>query len=93
MTRYDTIGTGYTLTRRADPRIEAQVHRALGASRSVINVGAGTGSYEPTDRRVVDVDPSSVMLSQRGADAAPSVLARAEALPFADGHRLVIAGS
>ena len=65
MTRYDTIGRTYTATRRADPRIERQIHAALGDARSVVNVGAGTGSYEPTDRFVAAVEPSPVMLAQR----------------------------
>jgi SAM-dependent methyltransferase len=60
------------------------VHAALGDARSVVNVGAGTGSYEPADRSVVGVDPSSVMLSQRTAGAAPAVRGTAEALPFPD---------
>lgn len=85
MTRYDTIGRTYTATRRADPRIAAQINAALGDAATVVNVGAGTGSYEPADRFVVAVDPSITMLRQRGAGAAPAVLARAEALPFADG--------
>ena len=84
MTRYDTIGRTYTSTRRADPRIAAQIAAALGDATRVVNVGAGAGSYEPADRRVVAVDPSATMLRQRDVRAAPAVLARAEALPFAD---------
>ena len=57
---------------------------ALGEARSILNVGAGTGSYEPADRSVVAVEPSAVMLAQRARDAAPATRARAEALPFAD---------
>lgn len=82
---YDTIGTGYANTRRPDPRIATQLHAALGDARRVVNVGAGAGSYEPTDRQVVAVEPSPVMLAQRPAGAAPAVRAVAEALPFADG--------
>jgi SAM-dependent methyltransferase len=82
---YDTIGTGYARTRRPDPRIAAQIHASLGDARTVVNVGAGAGSYEPTDRRVVAVEPSTVMLAQRPPGAAPAVQAVAEALPFADG--------
>ncbi len=81
---YDTIGRGYAQQRRPDPRIAAQLLAALGDARQVLNVGAGTGSYEPSDRLVVAVEPSSVMLAQRSPDAAPAVQARAEALPFSD---------
>jgi SAM-dependent methyltransferase len=83
--RYDTIGRTYSATRRADPRIAARITAALGNAASVVNVGAGTGSYEPDDRFVVAVDPSITMLRQRDPHAAPAVLARAEALPFGDG--------
>lgn len=82
---YDRIGPGYPLTRRADPRIEAQIHEALGDAASVVNVGAGTGSYEPRDRTVVAVEPSESMIAQRPPGAARVVRARAEELPFADG--------
>jgi SAM-dependent methyltransferase len=82
---YDRIGTGYSRTRRADPRIAAMISRALGAARTVVNVGAGTGSYEPTDRRVVAVEPSSTMVGQRPAGGAPVVRASAVDLPFCDG--------
>ena len=80
---YDEIGTRYATGRRTDPRIASAILDALGSAASVVNVGAGTGSYEPTDRRVVAVEPSTVMLSQRRAGSAPAVRARAEALPFA----------
>lgn len=81
---YDTIGRRYARGRRPDPRIAAQLTAALGDARSVLNVGAGTGSYEPPDRRVVAVEPSAVMLAQRPHGAATAVQARAEALPFPD---------
>jgi SAM-dependent methyltransferase len=81
---YDTIGVTYTMTRSTDPRIAAQIWAALGDARTVLNVGAGTGSYEPTDRRVVAVEPSAVMRAQRPRNAAPCVDAVAENLPFAD---------
>lgn len=84
MERYDTIGHGYRERRRPDPRIAAPILRALGDARSVLNVGAGTGSYEPRDRRVVAVEPSRVMLRQRPSEAAPAVRASAMALPFRD---------
>jgi SAM-dependent methyltransferase len=82
---YDRIGGGYTYGRRADPRIAAALAAALGDADRVLNVGAGTGSYEPGDRRVVAVEPSPVMLAQRPAGSAPCVQAAAEALPFGDG--------
>jgi len=81
---YDTIGRGYARQRRADPRIAERLTAALGVARSVLNVGAGAGSYEPGDRRVVAIEPSAVMVAQRPPDAAPVVRARAEALPFPD---------
>src|SRR6059058_1490772 len=82
---YDTIGATYTVTRRTEPRIAARIWAALGDARTVVNVGAGTGSYEPPDREVVALEPSAVMRAQRPPDAAPCVAGRAEALPFADG--------
>ena len=81
---YDTIGATYTATRRTEPRIAAQVWAALGDARTVLNVGAGTGSYEPRDREVTAVEPSAVMRAQRPAGAAPCVAASAERLPFED---------
>ena len=81
---YDTIGVTYTATRRTDPRIAAQIWAALGAARTVLNVGAGTGSYEPPDREVTAVEPSAVMRAQRLPGAAPCVAAGAESLPFED---------
>jgi SAM-dependent methyltransferase len=80
---YDAIGRGYARQRRPDPRIAAWVTAALGAARTVLNVGAGAGSYEPAGRAVVAAEPSAVMLAQRLPGAAPAVQARAEALPFA----------
>jgi SAM-dependent methyltransferase len=82
--RYDSIGRKYARYRRADPQIEAQIHAALGDARRVLNVGAGTGSYEPKDRMVVALEPSPVMIAQRAPDAAPVVLGHAERLPFPD---------
>lgn len=81
---YDTIGVGYGIVRRPDPRIAAQLHAGLGDASPVLNVGAGTGSYEPTDRRVVAVEPSREMIDQRPAGAAPVARAVAGALPFPD---------
>ncbi len=82
--RYDRIGAGYGEVRHTDPRIAAKINEALGDARSVLNVGGGTGSYEPADRDVVAVEPSAEMIAQRPADSAPVVQARAEELPFAD---------
>jgi SAM-dependent methyltransferase len=81
---YDTIGVTYTVTRRTEPRIAEQVWAALGDARTVLNVGAGTGSYEPSDRDVTAVEPSAVMRAQRPPGAAPCVAASAESLPFED---------
>jgi SAM-dependent methyltransferase len=81
---YDRIGLGYEPIRRADPRLAAPIWAALGDARSVVNVGAGAGSYEPTDRDVVAVEPSAVMIAQRPSGSAPVVQATAEALPFED---------
>ena len=82
---YDTIGVGYAAVRRPDPRIERRLHAALGGAATVLDVGAGTGSYEPLDRRVVAVEPSPEMIRQRPAGAAPVVRGVAESLPFPDG--------
>jgi DNA-binding transcriptional MerR regulator len=81
---YDVIGGAYTATRHTEPRIAEQVWDALGDARTVLNVGAGTGSYEPPDREVTAVEPSAVMRAQRPAGAAPCVAASAEHLPFED---------
>jgi SAM-dependent methyltransferase len=81
---YDTIGAGYPLTRRTEPRIAARIWEALGDADSVLNVGAGTGSYEPPDRDVVAVEPSALMRAQRPPGAAPCVAGSAESLPFGD---------
>ena len=81
---YDSIGRTYTSFRRADPRIEERVWAALGDARSVVNVGAGSGSYEPRDREVIAVEPSPVMIAQRPAGAAAVLEGVAEALPLPD---------
>ena len=83
--KYDVIGRSYSRTRGTDARIAAWIWDALGDARTVVNVGAGTGSYEPPDREVTAVEPSAVMIAQRAPDAAPAVQAAAEALPFGDG--------
>jgi len=83
--RYDTIGHGYAARRRPDPRIAAQIWSAVGEAERILNVGAGTGSYESGGRRIVAVEPSAVMIGQRPAGTGPAVQAVAEHLPFADG--------
>jgi SAM-dependent methyltransferase len=81
---YDAIGEGYPVTRRTEPRIAARIWEALGDARTVLNVGAGTGSYEPPDRDVVAVEPSAVMRAHRPPQAAPCLPAVAGSLPFRD---------
>jgi SAM-dependent methyltransferase len=81
---YDAIGHGYGGYRRPDPRIAAAIGRALGDATSVVNVGAGAGSYEPRDRKVVAVEPSLTMIRQRAPGAASAVRARASHLPLRD---------
>ena len=81
---YNRMGLNYSEFRRPDPRIEAAIWAALGDARSVVNVGAGTGSYEPPDREVVAVEPSPVMIAQRPAAAAPAIEGVAESLPLGD---------
>jgi SAM-dependent methyltransferase len=83
MAIYDTIGATYTSTRQPDPRIAARIHAALGDAETVIDVGAGTGSYEPP-QTVLAVEPSAVMIAQRPAGAAPAVQAAAESIPLRD---------
>src|SRR6185436_5995371 len=82
---YDRIGDSYYKTRRQDPRIAAQITDALGDARSVLNVGAGTGAYEPTDREVLAVEPSETMVAQRALRSARVIRASAENLPLRDG--------
>lgn len=82
--RYDTIGVGYARTRREDPRIRSLIHGALGHARTVVNVGAGAGSYEPRDRHVIAIEPSDVMAAQRPRWLAPAIRASAGALPLRD---------
>lgn len=81
---YDTIGINYSDLRKPDPRIEAMIGRALGPARTVLNVGAGAGSYEPANRHVTAIEPSLEMIWQRRVPAALVVQGRAEALPFDD---------
>jgi SAM-dependent methyltransferase len=81
---YDVIGRGYEIYRRPDPRIAAAITRALGTANTVVNVGAGAGSYEPDDRDVVAVEPAWTMIQQREAGRTPVVQASATHLPFRD---------
>jgi len=83
-TVYDRIGADYARQRRPDPRWQAAVEAALGQSKTVVNIGAGTGSYEPDDRYVLAVEPSTTMIRQRQAGAPPALQASAEDLPIAD---------
>jgi SAM-dependent methyltransferase len=82
--RYERIGVGYAQTRREDPRLAERIHRALGDARSVVNVGAGSGSYEPRDRHVIAIEPSEVMAAQRPRERAPALRASAGELPLRD---------
>jgi SAM-dependent methyltransferase len=85
MTRiYDRIGTQYARRRQADPRIAAAIHAALGPAQNILNVGAGTGSYEPDDRQVTALEPSPRMIGQRRPGTAACLRGEAEHLPFAD---------
>ena len=82
---YDTIGVNYSDLRKPDPRIEAMIGRALGSAKTILYVGAGTGSYEPADRQVTALEPSQEMIRQRSATSAPVIQGYAEDLPFDDG--------
>jgi len=84
-TRYDRIGEGYARTRQEDPRLTERILAALGAARTVVNVGAGAGSYEPLDRYVIAVEPSDRMAAQRPRERAPAIRAMAGRLPLRDG--------
>ena len=81
---YDTIGIDYAQLRRPDPRIAMQIERALGSAQTVLNVGAGAGSYEPAGRTVTALEPSAEMIRQRPAGAAPAVQGSAGEIPFPD---------
>lgn len=81
---YDKIGVGYAGRRTTDPKIAQRIWAALGSGRTLLNVGAGTGSYEPSDRNVVAIEPSSEMIAQRPEGAAPAIQGTAESIPFAD---------
>lgn len=81
---YDRIGIDYSALRKPDPRIAQRILDALGPAPTILNVGAGTGSYEPAGRQVTAIEPSAEMIRQRGPLAAPAIQGRAEELPFAD---------
>ncbi|MGA8745022.1 MAG: methyltransferase domain-containing protein [Solirubrobacterales bacterium] len=81
---YDRIGLDYSAIRRADPRIEALIWAALGDAKTVLNIGAGAGSYEPADREVIAIEPSAVMIAQRPPEAAAAIQGVAESLPLKD---------
>jgi SAM-dependent methyltransferase len=81
---YDRIGLSYSAVRRADPRLESAIWSALGDAGIVLNIGAGTGSYEPRDREVIAVEPSPVMIAQRAVDCAPAIQGVAESIPLGD---------
>jgi len=81
---YDALGGGYAALRRPDPAIAARIEAALGDARTVLNVGAGTGSYEPPDRHVIAIEPLATMRAQRPPHLAPAIDARAESLPLDD---------
>ncbi|HQR05922.1 MAG TPA: class I SAM-dependent methyltransferase [Gemmatales bacterium] len=82
--QYDTIGQGYSKTRREEPSFRERIHAALGSARTVVNVGAGAGSYEPRDRYVVAIEPSDVMAAQRSSGLVPAIRAGAGDLPLRD---------
>ncbi|MFF9768207.1 class I SAM-dependent methyltransferase [Streptomyces sp. NPDC014636] len=81
---YDRIGVGYSTVRRPDPRWAALIRESLGDARTVLNLGAGSGAYEPESLQVIAVEPSREMRAQRGAGSAPCMAGRAENLPFDD---------
>jgi SAM-dependent methyltransferase len=82
--RYDVIGAEYGLTRREDARIAALIHASLGKARTIVNVGAGAGSYEPRDRHVLAIEPSEVMSAQRDPKLPPAIITGAYPLPLID---------
>src|SRR5688572_12062957 len=81
---YEAHGSGYARQRRTDPRIAALVYAALGDARTVLNVGAGAGSYEPEDRHVIAIEPSAAMRAQRPKHLTPAIHGIAENLPLDD---------
>ena len=82
--KYDSIGVNYAELRKPDPRIAKVIESALGQAKTILNVGAGTGSYEPAGRSVTAVEPSREMIRKRGPAAAQAIQASADDLPFGD---------
>jgi len=82
--KYDFIGNNYVELRKPDPRIARIIESALGSAQTVLNVGAGSGSYEPTDRTVIAVEPSRAMIRKRSPASADVIQASADDLPFDD---------
>jgi len=82
--KYDTVGKNYAVLRKPDRRIAGMIELALGSAQTVLNVGAGAGSYEPSDRSVIAVEPSREMIRKRSTAAAEAIQARADHLPFDD---------
>lgn len=82
--KYDVIGINYVELRKPDPRIARLIEGVFGSANTILNVGAGTGSYEPVGKSVIAVEPSLEMIRRRHPDAAPAVQASADELPFAD---------
>jgi len=81
---YEVHGIGYAQHRRTDPRIASRVHEALGSAKTILNVGAGAGSYEPLDRHVIAIEPSAAMRAQRPPHLVPALHGFAESLPLDD---------
>ena len=81
---YDALGDTYSGHRRPDPVIQSHIETELGDARTVLNVGAGTGSYEPVDRHVVAIEPSIVMRRQRSPSHSPALIGTADSIPFDD---------
>ncbi|XBS70166.1 class I SAM-dependent methyltransferase [Acerihabitans sp. KWT182] len=82
---YGAIGRDYSRYRRPDPSVASLIKNALWPARTILNVGAGAGSYEPIDLQVTAVEPSASMRAQRPAHLPPAIMGVAEKLPFADG--------
>jgi len=82
--KYDIIGVNYAALRKPDGRIARIIENALGSAQTILNVGAGTGSYEPVDRSVIAVEPSREMIRKRSPTAAKAIQASAHDLPFDD---------
>ena len=84
--KYDRIGINYVELRKPDQRIARMIESALGSAQTILNVGAGTGSYEPTNRLLIAIEPSIEMIRKRSQTAASAIQACADDMPFGDGH-------